>query len=161
VAGCHNVKMRFRDHFTWEAIVSARYKIGGVVSLLVGLAFTVWLAYAASSDGPPTAAQSALLVVAASIFQLAGVWLFSRDRPNLIAARIAVRHVASIGESVAEARVLSEKALDDGTVGVARAAIGELGVRLSFIEQHIGQNLDDWVDAYPDLQLKKVEKQNE
>ena len=95
-------------------------------------------------------------MVAAAIFQLAGVWLFSRGRPNLIAARIAVRHVANIGENIADARALSENALDDGSVSVARAAIGELGVRLSFIEQHIGQNLDDWVDAYPGLQLKKV-----
>ena len=141
--------------------MSARYKIGGILSLLVGLGFTIYLAYAASSNGPPSAAQSALLVVASSISQLAGVWLFSRGRPNLIAARIAVRHVANIGENIADARVFSEKALDDGSVGVARAAIGELGVRLSFIEQHIGQNLDDWVDAYPGLQLKKVEKQND
>jgi len=137
----------------WAWVVRRRFQFAGVAALLVGLALSVWLAFAASSETPPSASQSALLVVIGAIFNAGGALLFARrpGEPNLGASRMAARHLAQAGESVALTRSIAEDAFDDGTAPRLRAAVGELSVRLSVLEQQLDSNLKDWAESYPDL----------
>lgn len=140
--------MAMRDSFTWERIVHARYTIGGVGALIVGIGLTGWLAAWASSKEPPSGAQSLLLVVLAAVAQFASVALLSRGRPSSTSVRIAVRHLAEIGDNVVLAKQTAEAAQDNGSALVAKAAIGELSVRLSGIESQVASSIQDWVETH-------------
>lgn len=136
-----------------------RFQLAGIALLLFGLGASVWLAFAASSAEPPSGAQSALLVIIGGALNAGGVWTFSR-RPNganLTAARIAARHLGAIAVNAASSRQLAEDAFDDGTTATLRWSMGELSVRLSGIEEHLGSNLEDWAQSYPDLIARLAE----
>lgn len=138
--------MHIREAFTWDSVVRARYTIGGVVSLIVGLGFTVALAYWASAEEPPSGSQSLLFVVLSSVFQLSSVLLFGRGRPSKTSVQIAVRHLVEIGQNVVTAKQVAEAA-QDGTVS-AKAAVGELSVRLSGVEDQIASSIQDWIETH-------------
>lgn len=121
--------------------------------LVLGLGVTVWLAAAASSGSPPDTAQSAVFVLISGALNLSGVWMFSRNPggANLIASRMALRHLGSAARTVVEARVNTEAAFEDPDAKSVRSAVGHLSVQLSAIEQQLGLVLEDWIQAYPDL----------
>lgn len=133
-----------------KLVVKHRYQIFGTVALLAGLAATVLLAFVPSTE-TSAASQSALLVVVSAIFQGAGVYLFNRGHPSLMVVNTAVRHIAKIGQNIADARRCADTAVDNGTAPVTKAAVGELSVRLEFIYQQVETNLEDWVRGYPDI----------
>ena len=130
----------------------------GLVLLAVGLGASVWLAFAASStptasEPPLSAAQSALLVVVAAIFNVGGAWAVSRrpGSPNLTASRTAVRHLAKITTGVGELAEFAGEAFDRRPPGKGREDIGELSWRLSDVQSRLVINLEDWAKAFPDL----------
>lgn len=134
-------------------VVRHRVVIVGVAMLGIGLGASVWLAFAATSKNPPDGAQSALLVVIGSLFNVGGAWAVSRrpGGPNQTAARMAVRHLADITRGVGEVKQLAEDAFDRRAPGKTRDDLGPISVRLSDVEGRLVTNLDDWVHAYPAL----------
>ena len=145
--------MHPRQLFTWDRLWRGRYQILGVVLLVLGLGVTVSLASAASSAKPPDVAQSAIFVLVSGALNLGGVWLFSRNPggANLTASRIALRHLGTVARATIEVRERTEAAFEMRDGKAVRMAVGHLSVQLSAIEQQLGSNLEDWVQAYPDL----------
>ncbi|MCJ1697810.1 hypothetical protein MT349_18665 [Rathayibacter caricis] len=140
-------------HNFFGLVVRHRLTICGMALLGLGLGASVWLAFAASSKEPPDGAQSALLVVIGSIFNVGGAWAVSRrpGAPNETAARMAIRHLAEITRGVGEVKQLAEEAFDSRSPGKTREDLGPISVRLSDTEGRLVANLDDWVLAYPGL----------
>jgi hypothetical protein len=134
-----------------KSIWAARFTVGGVLAILVGLGVSVKLAYAASSHSPPSAAQSALFVVVAGLFQVAGTALFAYGRPSQDRTQTTLRHLGKTLQKIAEARKLAETATDDGTAAVTKSAVGELSFRLDTIEQQLTTELEDWSIGHPSL----------
>jgi hypothetical protein len=140
---------------TPTSIWRARFTIFGVIAIIVGLAISAKLASDASSETPPSAAQSALFVVVAGLFQVAGTGLFAYGRPSQDRTRTTLRHLGKTLEKIVEAKVIAETALDDGTATVTRAAVGELSFRLDTIEQQLTTELEDWSIGHPALVHEK------
>lgn len=131
-----------------------RNRIGiGVVLLVAGVGTMALLAFLASSDSPPSRAQSALLVIVGAISSLGGTWAMSRKPgdPNLVASRLAIRHLADITTGVGELARRAEEAFDARPPGKGREDIGQLSWRLSECQRQLILNGEDWAIAYPDL----------
>ncbi|UOE43088.1 hypothetical protein [Agromyces larvae] len=62
--------------------------------------------------------------------------------------KIAFRHLVEIGKAVHTARSVAEAAVDDGSAGGARTALGDLSVRLSAIEDQVASSIQDWTDTH-------------
>ena len=121
--------------------------------MILGIVVTAVLAGAASSESPPSVAQSALFALVTAILNVGGLWAFSRN-PNaasLSASKMALRHLGHAGQNVEAARQRAEAGFEDPDTRSARATLGHLSVQLSALEQQLGSNLQDWLEAYPDL----------
>jgi hypothetical protein len=125
--------------------------IGGVLCIVVGVGVTAILAFAASSTDPPDGAQSALLVLIAGLFQIAGTALFASGRPSRVTTKTSIRHVGKALRNIVEAKAIAEAAIDNGTAKVTKAAVGELSFRLEAIEQQLTTDLEDWAIGHPTL----------
>jgi hypothetical protein len=125
----------------------------GVGLLTIGLGASVWLAFAASSGTPPDAAQSALLVMVGSLFNIGGAWAVSRrpGGPNLIGSRLAVRHLAKIATDVGALAALADEAFESRPAGKNREDVGKLSWGIRDIESRLITNVEDWAKVYPDL----------
>lgn len=143
--------MTWPKALTPTSIWRARFTIGGVVAIGLGLAVSAMLAFEASSQTPPSAAQSALFVIVAGLFQVAGTGLFAYGRPSQDRTRTTLRHLGKTLEKIAEAKAIAETAVDDGTASVTKAAVGELSFRLDTIEQQLTTELEDWEIGHPAL----------
>lgn len=142
----------------WEWVLRERIGVG-VVLFALGLGASVWLAFAASSDAPPNGAQSAILVIVGSLFNIGGAWAVSRrpGAPNLTASRMAVRHLADLTTDVGNLAVLADEAFQRRPSGKSREDIGPLSWKLSDVESRLVTNIEDWTSAYPDLIDAKAE----
>lgn len=145
--------MHAREFFTWNTAWRGRYQISGAVLLLLGIGVTIALASNASSTDPPSAAESAVFVIVSGVLNLGGVWLFSRSpgSANLTASRMALRHLGEVALAVVEVREQTEAAFEVTNAKAVRTAVGRMSVQLSAIEQRLGSNLEDWVQAHPNL----------
>lgn len=124
---------------------------GGVLCIVLGFCVTALLAFAASSGSPPDGAQSALLVLVAGLFQVAGTALFAAGRPSRERTRTSIRHVGKALQNIVDAKKLAEAAIDDGSAPVTRAAVGQLSFRLEAIEQQLTTDIEDWAIGHPTL----------
>ena len=150
---CQTHYMHPRQFFTWSSVLRYRYQIGGVVLLAFGLGATILLAYNASSDEPPSGGESAVYVIVSGVLNIGGVWLFSRNPggANLTASEIAFRHLGEVAYAVADVAEKADAAFDSTDGRKLKDKIGHISVQLSAIEQRLGSNLEDWVQAHPDL----------
>ena len=122
-----------------------------VCLVLLGIGTAGLLAYLASSDAPPTASQSALLVLISGSFQVAASWLFSQNRPSEDAIRLQLQHHVRIRDQIVEATRIAELAVDDGSAQVIKKAIGELSWRMSQINVDHTAVTDAWYDLNGDV----------
>jgi hypothetical protein len=143
--------MKWPDALSPKSIWGARFTIVGVIAIAVGLGVSMQLAHDASSKTPPTAAQSALFVVVAGLFQVAGTGLFAYGRPSQERSRTTLRHLGKTLQKIDEAKKIAEIAIDDGTAAMTKAAVGELSFRLDTIQQQLTTELEDWSIGHPAL----------
>jgi hypothetical protein len=141
----------------WDWLWGHRFIVVGVFLFGLGLAASIWLAFAASSDNPPDGAQSALLVVISGLFNAGGVWAVSQrpGSPNLTASRMAATHLESAADDIADLAALAEEAFERRSPGKSREELGELSWKLSSVETRLRTNVQDWVRAYPGLVDRK------
>lgn len=130
----------------WRAVPHYAYPVAGFSAAVLGFVASVTLAYAASSVKPPSAAQSAIYVIVAGLFQLTSAWLFSKRTPSISGIRNLLRRHVRLGEQVDAARTLAEDAFDDGSAARLRAAMGELSVRLSQLELDHQDVAFEWLE---------------
>lgn len=143
--------MTHASTLTWKSVWRARFTVGGIIAILISLVVSVLLASDASSSSPPTASESALFVVVAGLFQVAGTALFAYGRPSQDRTRTTLRHLGKTLQKIAEAKAIAETATDDGTAAVTKAAVGQLSFLLDTIEQQLTTELEDWSIGHPAL----------
>lgn len=153
--------MKWPEALSLKSIWGARFTIIGVISIVLGLGVSIRLAYDASSQTPPSAAQSALFVVLAGLFQVAGTGFFAYGRPSQERTRTTLRHLGKTLQKIVEAKKIAETAIDDGTSSVTKAAVGELSFRLDTIQQQLTTELEDWSIGHPALVQEDFLKESE
>lgn len=111
----------------------------------IGLGLTIYLGVLSGADQQPSRATSALLVVLAGGFQVAGASRFhaiGRADPGL--ARAAVRRLIKMVRRTQQARLVAETAYDGSNAADMRKAMGRVSVELSWIEEGLADGIDDW-----------------
>lgn len=114
--------------------------------IAVGFAFTIALGVLNGNEKQPGRSTSALLVVVGGIFQLAGAATFNKvGKADPTLASSSVRRLRRLGGRAGEARKLSEDAFESGGNATSlRQTMGVLSVKLSFIEDGLVDQIEDW-----------------
>lgn len=134
-----------------------RRTVAGIALLTVSIAVLIYMALRGSTTAPPTAIESALLVLVASGFQIASVFVFNGNgRADPTLASTAVRRLIALTNRAAEARLIAEAA-EFGTATEIKKAMGTLSVQLSYIEEGIAEGAKDWAEFHPEATRKLEE----
>lgn len=127
------------------AVRLTRQQILAGALVAVGFGLTVYLGALEGASKQPSRATSALLVVLAGVFQIAGAAQFlkiGKADPGL--ARAAVRRIIKMTARASNARKLAECAYDSGTPSEIKKALGRISVELSWLEEGLLDAFDDW-----------------
>ncbi|MER7994398.1 hypothetical protein [Micromonospora chalcea] len=122
--------------------------------MLASLVVTVVLGFRSSSKAnPPNPLESWLLACAAAGLQVAaGVSFGKAGKADPSHARSSVRHLRALGVTAGTARQLAEGTFDEmKPSNPHRAALGQLSVHLSAIEEDALLAVEDWRDFHPDV----------
>lgn len=129
---------------------------GGLMA--IGFGLTVYLGVLSGADRQPSRATSALLVVLAGVFQIAGAGQFNklgRADPGL--ARAAVRRILKMVVRTRESRKLAESTYDLGTAQEVRKTLGRISVELSWVEEGLLDAIGDWNEFHAEA-LQNITK---
>lgn len=127
--------------------------------IAIGFAFTIALGVLNGNEEQPSRSTSALLVVVSGIFQLAGAATFNKfGKADPTLAESSIRRLRGLGERAGEARTLCEEAFESGAnAGALRQTVGVLSVQLSFIEEGLVYQIEDW-RLFHEETVKKLEE---
>lgn len=123
---------------TWGAALAA-----------LGFLVTVALAVLSSQPSPSPASIALLLVLLAGILQFGSARLFhsvGRADPGL--ARSSVRRLLRMGQRAAQAESEVQSALEIGTVADQRDALGRVSVHLSYLQEGLMYQTQDWMEFH-------------
>lgn len=124
-------------------ITHQQFEAGSLVA--IGLGLTVYLGVLQGASQQPSRATSALLVVLAGVFQIAGAARFLKiGKADPALARAAVRRIIGMTARTREARKLAELTYDVGTAPECKKVLGRISVELSWIEEGLIYSVDDW-----------------
>ncbi|GIH73240.1 hypothetical protein [Sphaerimonospora thailandensis] len=136
-----------------------RSHVWATILVAVGVALTIYLGVLSGADQQPSRATSALLVVLAGVFQVAGASRFhaiGKADPGL--ARAAVRRLLKMVRRAQEAKLIAETAYEsNANAGEMRKAMGRVSVELSWIEEGLVDSIDDWNEFHKDALRKLTE----
>lgn len=119
----------------------------GLFALALGM--TVVLGVLASSDEPPSGAQSALLVVLAGTFQLWSASVFhSTGKADPGLARSSVRGLLKMASRAAVAGQEAQSAFESGNSKMLRDTMGAVSVHLSYIQEDALAAVQDWAEFH-------------
>lgn len=121
----------------------------GAVLAVLGFFVTVALAALSSQPSPSPVSTSLLLVLLAGILQFGSARLFhsvGRADPGL--ARSSVRRLMSMGQRASQAESEVQSALEIGTVADQRDALGRVSVHLSYLQEGLIYQTQDWMEFH-------------
>ncbi len=158
--------MQWKDVFAPSFLWAHRLRIGATVMFAIGLGATIWLAFAASSESPPSGAQSALLALVSAVFQFGGAWAFSKTSATppgsagltLEQSKSVARDMGRTLADIQELVKLSDAVADERDITRRESKIGELNVALVWAERHTSSRIDEWLVANPRIATQSVEE---
>lgn len=130
-----------------------RFPVAGGACLVLGFVVSIWLAYKASGDHPPSGSQSALFVFVSGALQVGAAAFFGRKKEPVSGAVVGtlLRRHRRLAEEIDIARQEAEAAFDGSNVTQMRPILGQLSVRLSTLQKEHQEVMDEWGMANAEL----------
>jgi len=124
----------------WRALGRwLRPRLVPALLILSGVGIAALIAYRSGQDEPPSAAESAFLVLASSALSIAGAAMFARiGRADPRHARSAVRRLISIGRDAGLATQQLELAIEADDIRALRNAAVTVNAQLVSMQLHLG-----------------------
>lgn len=122
-------------------------------ALVVGLLFTLVVAYLGTDGGTGDALVPILAVtVASGLFQVVSVIAgnsANKVDPNLV--KNIARRLLAAQIRVNSATLAAEQGQQSSNASGSRVALGLISVELSHVQEHLGESILTWRDLRPDL----------